>query len=143
MPLYPNLSSAHPDKNPSVQLNIYIIWVMYSFQAFLMAVIFLNFIIGVISSTYTKVYDYKLILKFKQQASINDECFTLIDLFNKIFKRKGLFKVLVFSSTIEGNIQDEDQFEDQIDQLKKFVAKQNKDVLKNHEVINKLFSEVR
>lgn len=77
-----------------------------------MAVIFLNFIIGVISSTYNRVFDYKLILKFKQQASINDECFTLIQLFNNCFNRKVLFKVLVFSSSIEGNIMEEDQFED-------------------------------
>jgi hypothetical protein len=77
-----------------------------------MAVVFLNFIIGVISSVYNKVYDHKYFLKFKQQASINDECFTLIDLFNKVFNRKDLFKVLVFSSSIEGNVLEEDQFEE-------------------------------
>lgn len=37
---------------------------------------------------------------------------------------------------------EEDQFEDQIDQLKKYVTKQNKDVFANHDTINKLFNEV-
>jgi hypothetical protein len=53
-----------------------------------MAIVFLNFIIAVISSTYNRVMDYKTILKFKQQASINDECFQLVKVFSNCFKRK-------------------------------------------------------
>jgi len=65
MPKYRNLSEVKP-MTSAIQWNIYIIWIMYIFQAFLMAVVFLNFIIGVISSVYNKVYDHKYFLKFKQ-----------------------------------------------------------------------------
>ena len=46
---------------------------MWISQSFLMLVILLNFIIAVISSTYNKVQDYKMFIKFQAQALLNKE----------------------------------------------------------------------
>ena len=122
MPTYTNLASLKP--TTAVKINIYIIWFFYIFQSFLMCVVFLNFIIAVISSTYNRNMDYKIILKFKQLASINEECYYLVKVMSKLLKQSNHFKILVFSSSIyENSILGNDQFEDMIDTMKKYVSK--------------------
>jgi hypothetical protein len=108
-----------------------------------MPVIMMNFIIAVLSSTYIRIMGYKTILKFKQQASINYECYQLVNLVGKFFNSQDQFKVLVMSCSIENNLIEEDLFEDFIHQLKQFVTQLNKDHNSKHTEIDKLILEVQ
>ena len=95
MPRYVNI--AQSPESTVRSLNIFFIWFIWFLQTVYMIVIMLNFIVGVIVSTYERVWTLKKIIKFKHRAELNfDSCVIMAKLnsgFIKCFAWFGLWEL--------------------------------------------------
>jgi uncharacterized membrane protein len=72
---------------------IYLLWLFWFINIFLMLIILLNFLIAVISATYERVDSQKTNYTYKDKAEMNEECCTIL----KSLYLKGEVKMIVFS----------------------------------------------
>ena len=118
-------------------LNITFIWIMWFLQTIYMIVIMLNFIVGVIVSTYERVWTMKKIIKFKHRAELNfDSCVVMGRLnssFINCFSWLGLWElkpyhIVIISTSKEATKLDDSEFEDAADRIKLNMMKQTKEI---------------
>jgi len=108
-------------------MNIWLIWVIWYMQSFFMLVVMLNFIIAVISATYTKVVSVQQLVGVKYNAELNLEVFYVMNMLKKKFGRKmDNIKLMSFSNVKSNEDNEEDAVERAMNGIKKMVGKQLK-----------------
>ena len=92
----------------------------------------LNFLIAVITSTYERTINYQKIISFKHKAELNEECYMLMTVFTKLQE----FKIIVFSTSKEATKLEDNELEDAVDNLKRYMAKETRDLTNSHKELN-------
>ena len=125
MPRYTELASGEPSNVKS--MNIFFIWFMWTLQTVYMIVIMLNFIVGVIVSTYEKVWTLKSIIKFKHRAAMNnDACVVMSKLNRNVVKclawcgvwENEEYSMVVISTSKEATKIDDGEYEASSEKIK-------------------------
>lgn len=92
----------------------------------------LNFLIAVITSTYERTINYQKIISFKHKAELNEECYMLMTVFTKLQE----FKIIVFSTSKEATKLEDNELEDAVDNLKRYMTKETRDLTNSHKELN-------
>ena len=71
------------------------IWILWFFQTFWMIVVMLNFLIGVINSSYEKAMTFQEIIRYRHKAELNEECY----IYKSFFYPLQEYKTIVFTTT--------------------------------------------
>jgi hypothetical protein len=58
----------------SATLIIYLIYIAWFMNQFILLVVLLNFVIALISEVYERVMDQRMIHEYRQKQQLNDEC---------------------------------------------------------------------
>jgi len=113
-------------------MNVFLIWMMWYIQTFFMLVVMLNFIIAVITSTYSKVINFQKFIGYQHKAELNLECHELLELMRMLKP----YKLLTFSNSKDVSVLEEDMLQEVINSLKKFIGKENKELKSQHKEIS-------
>ena len=108
MPTYEKISK-RPDSTFK-DLNILFIWIVWFTQTVFMIVIMLNFIVGVIQSTYEKVMTIQKIIKFKHRAELNYDCAVIISTYKKLEE----YRIMILSTSKEATKLDDNPYDEAV-----------------------------
>lgn len=99
------------------QIVIYLLWILWFINLFLMLIILLNFLIAVISQTYERVAGSQTNYTYKDRAEMNEECATILS--SLYFQ--GEVKMIVFTYDKSIFATEDNQWGGIVDQIKKVV----------------------
>jgi hypothetical protein len=111
----------------------------------------LNFIVGVIVSTYERVWTMKKIIKFKHRAELNfDSCVVMGRLnasFIKCFSWFGLWElkpyhIVIISTSKEATKLDDSEYEGAADKIKQDMQKQTKEIVGIHDKLRENVQDI-
>ena len=129
------------------QLSIYLIWVVWFMNQFLILIILLNFLISVISKSYSDVMDSALMFKYVQMCELNREFAVLNE---QIFHKEQIKGLILTANNDDddGNAdfgglvsQIKDYIKGENRSLNKFITEQRTEVEKHVTVKNKAIEE--
>lgn len=128
MPMYSKILK----REPSVfkYLNIVLIWITWVVQTFFMLIVMLNFLIAVITNNYENVFNKQIIYSYFHKAGLNHETCMLLSVLQDLPE----YRCIVFQQSRNGE-NGPDEMDERFDGLRKFIAKQNKQILVKHEEI--------
>jgi len=113
--------------------NVIIIWVLWFVQALFMLVVMLNFLVAVLQQTYDRIQSYQKIILYRQRAELNEECFTLM----QIFQTLPRYKYVVFSSCSRAQTEDNYYLAEIRNQMKAMAQSQGRRILTCHEELSR------
>lgn len=105
-------------------LMIYLLWIFWFSNIFLMLIILLNFLIAVISATYEEIDAKKINYTYKDKAEMNVECCTIL----KSLYYKGEVKMIVFTYDKNLTVIPESQFQEVLDVVNSAVSEITSDI---------------
>lgn len=123
MPGYKNKEIWRNGKSDDIflHINIIMIWILWVVSTFFMFVIMTNFNIAQITSTYERVRGLEKKISYELKAEMNHETYMLLAIFTTL----PSYRCIVFANTKNSQGKQTELLDDQFDQLKKSIMKNN------------------